>query len=134
MKIRRFELFLCHPSYNIYCYYFLIYLLFLLLYIKYSYTCKCFLWRNKPTCLTFHAWHDYYTTNGFELSYPESSKQHPPNAILPRRISLDTLSTSLTRHIILIMRRSTPRNLTSSAAVSFHVSQQYNKTGLTQHW
>ena len=46
-----FELFLCHPSHKIYFYYFLIYLLFLLLFIKYFYTCKCFLWRNKPTYL-----------------------------------------------------------------------------------
>ena len=51
MKIRLFELFLCHPSHKIYFYYFLIYLLFLLLFIKYFYTCKCFLWRNKPTYL-----------------------------------------------------------------------------------
>ena len=48
---RLFELFLCHPSHKIYFYYFLIYLLFLLLFIKYFYTCKCFLWRNKPTYL-----------------------------------------------------------------------------------
>ena len=46
---------------------------------------------------------------------------------------VDTISTSLTSHIILIIRRSTPRNLASSATLSSHVSQQYNKTGLTQH-
>ena len=51
MKIRLFELFLCHPSRKIYFFYFLIYLLFLLLFNKYFYTCKCFLWRNKPTYL-----------------------------------------------------------------------------------
>ena len=51
MKIRLFELFLCHPSHKIYFYYFLIYLLFLLLFIKYFYTCKCFLCRNKHTYL-----------------------------------------------------------------------------------
>ena len=33
---------------------------------------------------------------------------------------------------ILIIRRSTPSNLASSTTVSSHVSQQYNKTGLTQ--
>ena len=52
---------------------------------------------------------------------------------LSRRTSVDTLSTSLTPHIILIIRGSTPRNHTSPATVSSHVSQ-YNKTGLTQHW
>ena len=52
---------------------------------------------------------------------------------LSQRTSVDTLSTSLTPHIILIIRYSTPRILISSASVSSHVSQQYNKTGLTQH-
>ena len=46
----------------------------------------------------------------------------------------DNLSVSLTLHIILIRRRSTSRNLASSATVSSHDSQQYNKTGLIQHW
>ena len=50
------------------------------------------------------------------------------------RTSVDTLSTSLIQHIILIMRRCTPRNLTSSATVSYHVPHQDNKTGLTEHW
>ena len=53
---------------------------------------------------------------------------------LSRRTSVVTLSTSHTPHMILIIRRSTPRNFASSATVSFHVSQQCNKTGLTQHW
>ena len=44
------------------------------------------------------------------------------------------LSVSLTLHIILIRRRSTSRNLASSATVSSHDSQQYRKTGLIQHW
>ena len=55
------------------------------------------------------------------------------NFHLSRRTSVNTLSTSLTQNIILIIRRSTPRNLTSSKTVSLKVSQQYNKTGLTQH-
>ena len=42
------------------------------------------------------------------------------------------LSTNLTPHI-LIIQSSTPRNLVSSATVSCHISQKYNKTGLTQH-
>ena len=44
--------FLCHPSHKIYFYYFPIYLLFLLLFIKYFYTCKCFYGEiNLPTYL-----------------------------------------------------------------------------------
>ena len=39
-----------------------------------------------------------------------------------RSTSVDTLSASLTPHIIRIMRRSTPSNLVSSATVSPHVS------------
>ena len=54
---------------------------------------------------------------------------------LSRRTSVETLSTSLTQYIILIIQScSTTRNLTSSATVSFHVSYQYSKTGLTQLW
>ena len=43
---------------------------------------------------------------------------------LSRSTSFDTLSTSLTPHIILIIRRCSPRNLASCAAVNSHVSQQ----------
>ena len=53
---------------------------------------------------------------------------------LPQRTSVDTLLTSLTPNIIMIIRRSTQRNLASSATVISHVSKHYNKTGLTQHW
>ena len=53
---------------------------------------------------------------------------------LSRRTSADTLLTSLTSHIILIMRHSIPRKLVSSTTLSFHVSQQEKKIGLTQHW
>ena len=49
------------------------------------------------------------------------------------RTSVDTLSTSLTPHIVII-QCTTPCNLASSATVSPYVSQQYNKTGLTQQW
>ena len=52
---------------------------------------------------------------------------------LSQRTSVDTSSTSLTPLIILIIPRCTLRNLASSATVSSHVSQQYSKTGLTQH-
>ena len=54
---------------------------------------------------------------------------------ISRRALADTLSSSVTLHIhILITRRSTPRYLASFTTVSSHVSQQYNKSGLTQHW
>ena len=53
---------------------------------------------------------------------------------LPQRTSVDTLLTSLTPNIIMIIRRSTQRKLASSATVISHVSKHYNKTGLTQHW
>ena len=54
-------------------------------------------------------------------------------ATLSRRTSVDTLSTSLTPHNILILRRSIPRSLASSATLSSHVPQQCSKTDLTQH-
>ena len=50
------------------------------------------------------------------------------------RTSVDTLSTSVNTHIILIIQHSTPCNLALTATVSPHVSQQCNKTGQTQHW
>ena len=53
---------------------------------------------------------------------------------LSQRMSVNTLLTNLTPHIILIIQRSTICNLTSSITVSSYVSQQYSKTGLTQHW
>ena len=52
---------------------------------------------------------------------------------LLQRTSVGTLSTSLTPHV-LIIQRSTPCNLALSRTIRFHVSQQYNKTGLTQDW
>ena len=55
--------------------------------------------------------------------------------ILSWRTLVDTHSTSLTPHIILITWGSTPCNLASSATVgSSHVSRQYHKNGLTEHW
>ena len=61
--------------------------------------------------------------------------------IFDRHDIIHPISKKISRHPIdqphsthhLIIQRSTPRNLSSSATVSPHVSQQYNKTGLTQH-
>ena len=50
---------------------------------------------------------------------------------LSQRTSIDTLSTSLTPHIILIIWHSTQCNLISPTTVRSHISQQYNKAGLT---
>ena len=99
-----------------------------------------------PSCLNFHiltylkhwclhVWHDHTTADDFEISYPQSSQQHPPS--ITKNISRRPINqhvACLTPHITLIIRRSIPRNLASSETVSFHVFQQYNKTGLTQHW
>ena len=50
------------------------------------------------------------------------------------RTSVDIVSTSLTPDIILIIQCSMPRKLALSATLSFYVSQQCNRTGLTQPW
>ena len=50
------------------------------------------------------------------------------------RTLVDTQSTSLIPHIILIIQHSTPCNHASSATVSSQVPKQHNKTGLTQKW
>ena len=68
--------------------------------------------------------YDHTTADSFELSSIFTTPS------LSRRTSVNTLSTSLTSHIILIIRH-TLLNLLSSATVSFHVSQHYKKTGLT---
>ena len=49
---------------------------------------------------------------------------------LSQRTTVDTLSTNLTPHI-LIIQISTPHNLALLAIVSSYISQQYIKTGLT---
>ena len=75
-----------------------------------------------------HACHDHTTTDGFELSSIFTT-----TPTLSRRTSVDTLSSSLTSHIILIMRNCIPRNLASFAILSSCVLQQFNKTVLIQH-
>ena len=52
---------------------------------------------------------------------------------LSKRTSVHILSTKITAHIILMIQCSTPRYLVPSATVSSNISQQCNKTGLTQH-
>ena len=53
---------------------------------------------------------------------------------LSQRTSVDTLSTTLILHIILIIQCSAPSKLALYATVSSHVLQQYSKAGLAQHW
>ena len=60
--------------------------------------------------------------DGFELSYLWSSQQNPPYP-KEHQTSVDTLWTSLTPLIILIIQRSTPRNLALSTTVGSHVLQ-----------
>ena len=86
------------------------------------------------TCLPFPSYFNFHnlTYLGSDVSTqdmtipPQMASTYIPNlhnnTTLSRRTSVDTLSTSLTPHIILIIRDSTLCNLASSATVNSHAS------------
>ena len=79
--------------------------------------------------LCLNRWHDHATTDSFALSHLQSSQQHPPYL---KKHQSTTINQSHP-HIILIIQCFTSYYLASYATVSSHVSQQYNKPGLTWH-
>ena len=81
------------------------------------------------TLLSFLSYFNFHNLTYLEIDVSTHDMIIAPQTALNYHIlKLHTLSTSLTSHIILIIRHSNPCNLASSATVNSHVSQQSNTT------